>query len=122
MKMGVIICGILLCISGLYAITSSSESEEGQIKEHPTKKEWLEVYMTHKIKQWTDLWEHRIAMTAGIYSEEREIVITLASANGQEKISQSGKNTYVHDVETIVKVILEEYVWAKNFKLTIQYI
>lgn len=92
------------------------------VDEHPTKKEWLEVYITHKIKQFTDLYAQRIAVQVAIVSKAKEIVITLTSANGQEEISQSAKNNYVHDVERTVKSILKEYDWAKSYKLTVQYI
>ena len=99
----------------------TDEAVESDI-EHPTKEEWLEVYITHRIKQWADPWQRRIAVTVWIVPQEQEIAITLTSANGQEEISTSAKNTYIHDVEEIVKAILENYNWAKIYKVTVQYI
>jgi len=90
--------------------------------EHPTKEEWLEVYITHKIKQFTDLYAQRIAVRVAIVSKAKEIVITLTSANEQEEMSQTAKKIYADEVEKIVKPILKEYDWTKNHKLTVQYI
>ena len=93
---------------------------------HPTKEEWLEVYLTHEIKQSIEMYRRRAAVVISIRTKEREIIITLTSASGQveglKEISQSAKNDYVHEVEDIVKGILKEYDWAKNYKLTVLYI
>lgn len=135
MKKTFIIGGLILFIFGLYTIVARFCPVEGALaeqnvalnnkistNEHPTKEEWLEVYITHKIKQFTDLYAQRIAVQVAIVSKAKEIVITLTSANEQEEISQSAQNNYVHDVERTVKSILEEYDWVKNYKLTVQYI
>ena len=135
MKKTFIIGGLILFIFGLYTIVARFYPVEGSLaeqnvalnnkistNEHPTKDEWLEVYITHKIKQFTDLYAQRIAVRVAIVSKTKEIVITFTSANGQEEISQSAQNNYVHDVERTVKSILEEYDWVKNYKLTVQYI
>lgn len=89
---------------------------------HPTKEEWLEVWITHEIKDVTDLWRQRIAVLVLISQEEQVIVVGLSSATGQEEISQSAKKEYVQRAESIVKGILEEYDWAKDYQLTVHYI
>ena len=89
---------------------------------HPTKEEWLEVYLTHRIRQTTDVCQQRIAVIIRISTKEQEIVVGLTSANGQQEISQSAKNAYVRHVEAIVKPILEEYSWVRNYKLTVTYV
>ena len=134
MKKIFIIGGTILFIFGLYIIVARAYSIERPLteknialnnkistNEHPTREEWLEVYTTHKIKQWTDLWKQRVAVRVAIIPKVQEIVITLTSANGQEEISQSAKNVYAHDIETIVKGLLENYDWVKNYKLIVQY-
>ena len=127
--------GLILFIFGLYAIIARFYLVEGTLaeqnvvlnnkistNEHPTREEWLEVYMTHKIKQFTDLYAQRIAVPVVIVSEAKEIVITLTSANEQEEMSQTAKKIYVDEVEKIIKPILKKYDWVKNYKLTVQYI
>lgn len=90
--------------------------------EHPTKEEWLEVFITHKIKQLTDLYADRIAIRVAIIPKNQEIVITLTLANEQEEMSQSAKKIYCDEVEKIVKAVLVTYNWAQNYKLTVQFI
>jgi hypothetical protein len=90
--------------------------------EHPTKEEWLEVYITHKIKQFSDLYAARIAIRVAIFPKNQEIVITLTLANQQEAISQTAKKIYCDEVEEVVKAILVTYQWAKSYKLTVQFI
>jgi translation initiation factor 2B subunit (eIF-2B alpha/beta/delta family) len=113
MKKTFIILGLILLICG---------SCTNVANKHPTKEEWLEVYLTHKIKQQIDSWQQRVAVIVAISPKDQEIVVTLTSSNGQEEIAQSAKNAYIHDVEVFAKTILETYDWAKNYKLTIQYI
>ncbi len=135
MKKTFMIGGLILFIFGLYAIIARFYLVEGTLaeqnvvlnnkistNEHPTREEWLEVYMTHKIKQFTDLYAQRIAVPVVIVSEAKEIVITLTSANEQEEMSQTAKKIYVDEVEKIIKPILKKYDWVKNYKLTVQYI
>ena len=135
MKKTCIIGGLILFIFGLYTIVARFCPVEGALaeqkiasnnkistNEHPTKEEWLEVYITHKIKQFTDLYAQRIAVRVAIVSKAKETVITLTSANEQEEMSQTAKNIYADEVEKIVKSILKEYDWTKNHKLTVQYI
>jgi len=135
MKKTFIIGGLILFIFGLYTIVARFCPLEAALaeqnvalnnkistNEHPTKEEWLEVYITHKIKQFTDLYAQRIAVRVAIVSKAKEIVITLTSANEQEEMSQTAKKIYADEVEKIVKSILKEYDWTKNHKLTVQYI
>jgi hypothetical protein len=135
MKKTFIIGGLILFIFVLYTIVARFCLVEGALakqnvtlnnkistNEHPTKEEWLEVYITHNIKQFTDLYAQRIAVRVAIVSKAKEIVITLTSANEQEEMSQTAKKIYSDEVEKIVKLILKKYEWAKNYKLTVQYI
>jgi hypothetical protein len=135
MKKIFIIGGLILFTFGLHTIAtnfcpvSQALAEQNvvlnnkiSISKHPTKEEWLEVYITHKVKQFTDLHVHRVAVIVVVISEVKEMVITLTSANGQDEMSQTAKKIYADDVEKIVKLILEKYNWAQNYKLTVQYI
>ena len=88
----------------LYGCTKNPSADE-----HPTKEEWLDVYLTHKIKQNLDVWEERIAVQVEIISELKVVNICLVCAVGQDEISQTTKNMCANDVENIVKLILEKY-------------
>jgi hypothetical protein len=135
MKKTVIIGGLSLFMSGLCTNVAKVCLVEGPLaeekvalnnksstNEHPTKEEWLEVFITHRIKAGTDVWRQRIAVWVAIVPEHQVIAITLTSANGQEEITQSAKNSYLSHVEYTVKVILKEYGWAQNYKLVVQYV
>jgi len=135
MKKTFIIVWSILFILGLYKIVARFCPIEGALAEqnvalnnkistnkHPTREEWLEVYTTHKIRQFSDLYAQRIAVIVAIFTKEQEIVITLTSANEQEEMSKVAKKIYCDEVEKIVKAVLEEYDWVKNYKLTVQFI
>jgi predicted metal-binding protein len=113
MKKIFIIAGLSLFICG---------SCTNVANEHPTKEEWLEVYLTHEIKQMVDSWQQRVAVIVAISPNDHEIVVSLTSSNGQEEITQSAKKEYIHDVEVIVKTVLKTYDWAKDYKQVVQYI
>ena len=127
---GIILFVIAMCVfsSRFFLVKSDSESQNMAsdkslfADDHPTKEEWLEVYITHKIKQLTDLYAARIAVRAAIIPKYQEIVITLTLANEQEEMSQPAKKIYCDEVEKIVKAVLVTYNWAQNHKLTVQFI
>ena len=134
MKKTFIISGIILfvlsmCVlSSVFCLVKSALASQNITSdksllayEHPTKEEWLEVYITHKIKQFSDLYGDRIAMRVAIISKNQEIVITLTLANEQDEMSRSAKKIYCNEVEKIVKAVLVAYNWAKNYKLSIQF-
>jgi hypothetical protein len=133
MKKTFMIGGLILFAFGLYTIFTEfcpvdralaeenvALDNKSSINEHPTKEEWLEVYITHKTKQFSDLYAQRIAVLVMI--SPKEIVITLTAANEQEEMSQVAKKIYTDEVKKIAKSILKEYVWAQNHKLTVQFI
>ncbi len=96
MKKTFLIGGLIMFIFGLHTIIERGYPVEGfsaeKIKalnnknstnEHPTKEEWLEVYLTHEIKQSIEMYRRRVAVVISIRTKEREIIITLTSASGQ---------------------------------------
>jgi len=89
---------------------------------HPTREEWLEVYLTQKIKNTTELWKQRVAVIVVIDPKEKTIVTSLTSSNGQDEISETAKREYVEQVEVIINSILEDCDLAKIYKLVVQYI
>lgn len=134
MKKTFIIGASILFMFGLYAIVVSFCPVEGALAEqnvalknristngHPTREEWLEVYVTHKIRQFTDLYANRIAVRVAIIPKNEEIVITLTLANEQEDMSPPAKKIYCDEVEKIAKAVLAAYDWAQSYKLTVQY-
>lgn len=99
----------------IYGCTKNPSADE-----HPTKEEWLEVYLTHKIKQELDVWEERIAVQVKIISELKVVQITLVCAIGQGEISETTKFMCANDTENLVKPILEKYEWVKSYQLIVQ--
>ncbi len=127
---GIILSVIALCIypstfcfvKSILAGQNITSDKSLAVDEHPTKEEWLEVYITYKIKQFTDLYAARIAIRVAIVPENQEIVITLTLANEQEEMSQTAKKIYCSQVEQVIKAVLVEYNWARNYKLTVQFV
>jgi len=126
---GIILFVIAMCVffSMFFLVKSASASQNIAsdkslfADEHPTKEEWLEVYITHKIKQFTDLYADRIGVRVAIIPKKQEIIITLILANEQEEMSQPAKKIYCNEVEKIVKSVLVTYIWTQNYKLTVQF-
>lgn len=108
---------IVIGLIGFFLVNNKISNNE-----HPTKEEWLEIYVTHRIEDETDAWKQRIAVRVGIFSVDKEIVVTLTSVNGQGEISQTAKNYYISNIENIVRSILKEYDWVKGYNLSVQYI
>jgi len=117
----IIILPILLVFILLLGAGCISNSIKTTIT-HPTQEEWLEVYITHGITEVTDLWEQRIAIRTGIFKQDKEIVITLSSANGQSPLGASQKTSYEKSVKSIVQEIIKNYDWVKNYKIIVQFI
>src|SRR3989338_10987665 len=67
------------------AITLSCYGPAHADSQYPSREEWLEVYLTSKIRENTDAWEQRTAIRTVIDSSRRQIIITLTSANGQSE-------------------------------------
>ena len=101
-----------------------------QISQHPTQDEWLKVYISQSIHNLTDLWQQNVAVSVVIFSQDadkkplipKEIVITMAFANGEEPITKIDKDQYTGPAESIAKSILEDYGVTKEYKLTVQFI
>ena len=126
---GIILFVLAICVfSSMFCSVKSALASQNMASdkslladEHPTKEEWLEVYITHKIKQFTELYADRIAVRVAIIPKHQEIVITLTLANEQEEMSQPAKKIYCDEVEKIVKSVLVTYIWTQNYKLTVQF-
>ena len=126
---GIILFVIAMCVfsSRFFLVKSDSESQNMAsdkslfADDHPTKEEWLEVYITHKIKQFSDLYAERIGERVAIIPKKQEIIITLFLANEQEEMSQPAKKIYCYEVEKIAKSVLVTYIWSQNYKLTVQF-
>lgn len=92
-----------------------------EIVKHPTKEEWLNVYLVHAIRHMTDSWRQRIGIMVAIANEEKQIVVTIGSANGQEEISLDAQKRYEESVMLRVKGVLEDYEWTKGYKVIVQF-
>lgn len=126
---GIILFVLAICVfSSMFCLVKTALASQNMASnkslfrdEHPTKEEWLEVYITHKIKQFSDYYAERIVVRVAISPKHQEIVITLTLANGQEEMSQPANKIYCDEVEKIVKAVLVTYNWAQNYKLAVQF-
>lgn len=89
---------------------------------HPTQEEWLEVYLTHKIEQAADLWRVRTAIKVAINSESKEILISMVPATGEEELEAADKDSYTGISKAVIDSVLNDYAWAKDYGLTVQYL
>ena len=89
---------------------------------HPTKEEWLEIYLTHKIEDVTDLWRLRTTTKVGIYNEDKEIVVIITTSNGEDYPNKGSQQVYTETAEGVVEEIIKSYEWAKNYKIIVDFI
>ncbi|MFA4905267.1 MAG: hypothetical protein WC645_02060 [Candidatus Margulisiibacteriota bacterium] len=86
---------------------------------HPTREEWLEVWLTHKIKKMVDPMEPRVTFLVNVLPSTKEIIITYMPAQG-------GRFTDPESVGGIIRIpaekTLKAYPWTRNYQLTIKYI
>jgi hypothetical protein len=116
---------VLVMISGFAFLNNKI-----QVSQHPTQDEWLEVYTSHCINESLDTSQQRVAFLIAIASKDangkalapKQMVITIASANGQDPISQNAKNGYIQTVENIAKYVLEDYRLNKEYEVAVQYV
>jgi hypothetical protein len=105
----------------LLAACSPAATNEMLLK-HPTQAEWLEVYISHNIKETTDLWGRRVGILTSIVEKDKTIIITMSLANNEEPITTDAENSYKETAEIIVRSILEEYGIQDEYSLTINFI
>lgn len=101
-----------LSLSGCTASTNS----------HPTESEWLEVYLSHEIRETTDLWSTRVSIATLIYPQDKEIIVSITEANGEDLLRDSAKESYVSTCKSITESVLEKYKWASDYKVIVQFI
>ena len=88
---------------------------------NPSRKEWLELSLFKLIKDKTDLWEQRIGFIVWIIENDGEIMLTLSSANGQEPLSDTARDEYVKQIKSAVELFIQQFEWAKNLKVIVQF-
>lgn len=99
-----------------------------EISQHPTQDEWLKVYISHNIHELTDLWQLRVAANVVVITQnsdseslpQKEMIITIVSANGEDAISVSAKDQYIQFAENVAKSILVDYGVEDEYKLIVQ--
>jgi len=89
---------------------------------HPSREEWLEVYLTSKIRENTDAWEQRTAIRTVVDSNTRQIIITLTSANGQGEYSEGTRQTHLAMVKKMALGIVNKYDWAADYSVQVQFV
>lgn len=101
-----------------------------QTSQYPAQDEWLQVYISYRIHEMTDLWQRRVVVNVVIRSQDadgkplvpKEMIIIMTSANGQEPVTQIAKDAYTQTAESTAKSILEDYGIAREHRLTVQFI
>jgi hypothetical protein len=90
---------------------------------HPTKTEWLEVYLTHEIEEIFNLWESGVAIRVGIYEKDKEIVVTITAKMG-EQFPETARQTYIDTAKKTVEEILifQDYEWAKDYRIIVDFV
>jgi len=96
--------------------------------QHPTRDEWLRVYISYSIHELTDLWQLRVAANVAVISEDAEgkpiipkqLIVTITSANGEAAIIGDTADQYKQYVEILVKSILKKYSVESEYELTVQ--
>ena len=83
----------------------------------PTKAEWLQYDLERNIRTSTDLWRIRVAVNVLIFPRSKEVLIIIASANGQPALTEAVCSGYRSTVESIAKLTLKEKSWSAGGKL-----
>ncbi|MBI3420515.1 MAG: hypothetical protein HY006_00440 [Candidatus Sungbacteria bacterium] len=118
----IIIVIVIVAAVGFFYLNSRIE-----VSQHPTRDEWLKVYTSYNIHKAIDLWKQRVVVNVDIFSQDddgktlvpKEMFITVASANGQERMNSASKNVYMPTVEGAAQSVLENYGITKEYKLIV---
>lgn len=83
----------------------------------PTRAEWLQHDLERNIRTSTDLWRIRVAVNVLIFPQSKEVLIIIASANGQQELTGAVCSSYRSTAENIAKLTLEEKSWSAGGKI-----
>ena len=109
---------ILLAIAGIFGFVYLNNKIE--VSQHPTQEEWLEVYITHKIREAIDNSPRKVVIDINV--EEGKIFVLLRSSTGQTAIPNSGRLAYIDDVKNVISGVLEKQGLTKNYTFSVDYI
>lgn len=111
---------LILVLAALVLAVSAASAADWGAQYSPTRKEWLELSLSKRITEVTDLWEKRIGVGVVVFPKEETIAIVLAASNGQEDFSSTVCANYAGIVRKIADDHIKQYGWAKGVKIEIR--
>ena len=102
---------------GLSLLTNVCIAGDWTERYTPTKAEWLQYDLERNIRTSTDLWRIRVAVNVLIFPQSKEVLIIIASANGQQELTGAVCSSYRSTAENIAKLTLEEKSWSAGGKI-----
>jgi hypothetical protein len=54
--------------------------------------------------------------------EENTVIVSVTLANGEGEQSSAERARYLQSVQSIARVVLDRYSWAKDVKLIVQFV
>lgn len=111
---------LTLVVAALVSTISAASAADWSAQYSPTRKEWLELSLSKRIADVTDLWERRIGVGVAVFPSEKIISIVLAAANGQESLSSTNCANYIGVIRKIADGHIKKYGWAKGAAVEIR--
>lgn len=109
-----------LMLAALISTISAASAADWSAQYFPTRKEWLELSLSKRITDITDLWERQIVVGVVVFPSEETIAIVLAASNGQENLSSTVCASYTGIIRKIADDHIKQYGWAKGAKVEIR--
>ncbi len=110
---------LILMFTALVLAINTESAADWNAQYTPTRKEWLELSLSRRIADVTNLWERRVNVGVVVFSKEESIAIVLATPNGEVNLSSTVCANYVSIVRKIANDHIKEYGWAKGAKVEI---
>lgn len=89
-----------------------------------SRREWLEYEASKSIKERTDLWETRTAISVILVEEDGSTTmsVVIVTANGETPPSEDAKKRYEETVRAVVQRVLDKYEWASDIGVLVRYL
>lgn len=111
---------LILMLAALVSTISAASAADWSAQYSPTRKEWLELSLSKRITDITDLWARRIGVGVVVFPREEIVAIVLAASNGQENLSSTACADYTGIIRKIADDHIKQYGWAKGVKIEIR--
>lgn len=111
---------LTIMFAALVLAISAASAADWSAQYSPTRKEWLELSLSKRIADATNLWERRVSVVVVVFPKEESIAIVLATSNGQENLSSTVCTNYTSIIGKIADDHIKQYGWAKGAKIEIR--